>query len=64
MNNDSSSTLLELQGLRLIRAFLRIEGETRRNEIIEFAERSAEHAPGGTTPQSESVSSPSPKLPT
>lgn len=63
MNHDNSSSLLDLQGLRLIRAFLRIEGETRRNEIIEFTERLAEHASGGSTPLSESVSSPSPDLP-
>lgn len=48
MNNNSSSTLSDLQGLRLMRAFLRIPDASRRNEIVEMAERLAPTLPAQT----------------
>lgn len=41
MNDDTPSVQSELQGLRLIRAFGRIRDQSRRNEVIEHAERLA-----------------------
>lgn len=46
MNDNCSSGLLELQGLRLMRAFLHICDEAERKQVLEFAERLAERAHG------------------
>ncbi|MCP3392375.1 hypothetical protein NLM27_26880 [Bradyrhizobium sp. CCGB12] len=67
MNDNSSSGLLELQGLQLIRAFLRIRDEAERKKVLEFAERLAVRAQGEplSTPWSELASSLTPtELPT
>ncbi|OAF19636.1 hypothetical protein [Bradyrhizobium neotropicale] len=42
MSDDSPSLLRNAQGLRLIRAFLRIRDQAGRNKVIEMAERLAE----------------------
>lgn len=65
MNGNCSTGLLELQGLRLVRAFLRIRDEAERKQVLEFAERLAERAHGEpvSKPQSELASSLSPSEP-
>jgi hypothetical protein len=44
MRDNGSSARLDMQGLRLMRAFLRIRGEDERSALIELAERLAEVA--------------------
>lgn len=49
MNDNVSSAQSDLQGLRLIRAFLRIHDPRTRSELVEQAERLvAEEEPGGS----------------
>lgn len=49
MNDNVSSAQSDLQGLRLIRAFLRIRDPRTRSELVEQAERLvAEEEPAGS----------------
>lgn len=65
MNDNCSSGLLELQGLRLMRAFPHIRDEAERKQVLEFAEQLAERAHGEpvSKPRSELASSSSPTEP-
>ncbi|QQO23533.1 hypothetical protein JJB98_28180 [Bradyrhizobium diazoefficiens] len=47
MNDNVSSAQSDLQGLRLIRAFLRIRDPRTRSELVEQAERLAAEKPAG-----------------
>ncbi|MBK3665617.1 hypothetical protein JJE66_30900 [Bradyrhizobium diazoefficiens] len=48
MNDDASPTQSDLQGLRLIRAFLRLRDQRTRSELVEQVERLAAEAPAGS----------------
>lgn len=48
MNDNVSSAQSDLQGLRLIRAFLRIRDPRTRSELVEQAEKLAEEKPAGS----------------
>lgn len=45
MNDNVSSARSDLQGLRLVRAFLRIRDQRTRSELVEQAERLAAEEP-------------------
>ncbi|WP_128931037.1 hypothetical protein [Bradyrhizobium zhanjiangense] len=56
MNDHSSSAMRELQGLRLMRAFLRIDDAALRRVVIELTERLAEGAPAASPSAADDLS--------
>jgi hypothetical protein len=61
MRDNGSSSLLDIQGPRLMRAFLRIRGEDERSALVELAERLAEAAHSAPT---KDASNPPTQFPT